>query len=60
MNLFGFSSGDIWGLLILAVILFVIWLVLKFVFKMTMGVLKMGCLVGVLIMAAAALLIWLI
>jgi hypothetical protein len=60
MNLLGFTSGDIWGLLILAVIIFVIWLVLKFVLKMTVGVLKMGCLVGVLIMAAAVLIMWLI
>lgn len=60
MNILGFTSGDLIGLLILAVIVIVILFVLKFVFKMAFGVLKMGCLVGVLIVAAAALLMWLI
>lgn len=60
MNILGFTSGDLFGLLILAVIIIVILFVLKFVMKMAFGVVKMGCLIGVLILAAAALLLWLI
>jgi len=60
MNILGFTSGDLIGLLILAVIVIVILFVLKFVFKMAFGVVKMGCFVGVLIVAAVALLLWII
>jgi hypothetical protein len=60
MNILGFTTGDLIGLLILAIVIGVIWLALKFFLKMTAGVLKMGCLVGVLIFAAVVLLIWLI
>jgi hypothetical protein len=60
MNILGFTTGDLIGLLILAIVIGAIWLGLKFVLKMTAGVLKMGCLVGVLIVAAVALLLWLI
>ena len=60
MNILGFTSGDLIGLLILAIIILVILFVLKFVLKMAFGVVKMGCLVGVLIVAAAALFMWLI
>lgn len=58
MNLLGFTSGDLIGLFILAVIIFVIIVALKFFLKMTLGVVKMGCLVGVLIMIGAAFLFW--
>ena len=60
MNILGFTSGDIIGLLILAVVIIVILFVLKFVLKMAFGVVKMGCFVGVLIVAAVALLLWII
>ena len=60
MNILGFSSGDLIGLVILAIIIIVILFVLKFVLKMAFGVIKMGCLVGVLIVAAVALLLWII
>jgi len=60
MNILGFTSGDLIGLLILAVIVIIILFVLKFVFKMAFGVVKMGCFVGVLIVAAVALLLWII
>ena len=60
MNILGFTSGDLIGLLILAVIVIVILFVLKFVFKLAFGVLKIGCFVGVLIVAAVALLLWII
>lgn len=58
MNIF--TSGDLIGLLVLAGIIIVVLVALKFFFKMTVGVMKMGCLVGVLIIAAVALLMWLI
>ncbi len=60
MDILGFTSGDLIGLLVLAVIIIVILVVLKFVLKMAFGVIKMGCLVGVLILVGAALLLWLI
>lgn len=60
MNILNFSSGDLTGLFILAIIILVILFVLKFVMKMAFGVMKMGCLVGVLIVAAAAFFMWLI
>lgn len=60
MNILGFTSGDLFGLFILAVIIIVILVVLKFVFKMAMGVVKMGCLIGILIVVGVALLLWLI
>ena len=60
MSILGFTSGDLIGLFVLAVIILVILFVLKFVLKMAFGVIKMGCLVGVLIVAAVALLLWII
>jgi hypothetical protein len=60
MNILGFTTGDLIGLVIVAIIVAVILIVLKFVLKMAVGVLKMGCLVGVLIFVAAAILLWLL
>lgn len=59
MNILGFTTGDLIGLFILALIIIVIIVGLKFVLKMTVGVVKMGCLVGILIMIGAGLLFWL-
>ncbi|NHZ72039.1 MAG: hypothetical protein GWP17_03015 [Aquificales bacterium] len=63
MNILGilnFSDGDLLGLVILAIVIIVILFVLKFVLKMAFNVVKMGCFVGVLIIAAVALLLWII
>lgn len=60
LGILGFSDLDLWGLAIAAIIILVILFALKFVFKMAFNVVKMGCLVGVLIIAGIALLLWLI
>ncbi len=60
MNVLGFTSVDLTGLFILAIIILVILFVMKFVMKMAFGVVKMGCLIGILIVAAVALFMWLI
>lgn len=60
MSILGFSPEDLIGLLVLAVIIIIILFVLKFVLKMAFGVVKLGCFLGVLIVAGVALLLWLI
>ncbi|MBE2222984.1 MAG: hypothetical protein IAF02_15680 [Anaerolineae bacterium] len=60
MNILGLTSVDLNTLLIAAIIIAGIIFALKFVFKMAAGVIKMGCLVGILIFAGIVLLLWLI
>ena len=60
MNIVGYTSGDLMGLLVLAAVVVVILFILRFVLKMAFNVIRLGCLGGILAIAAVALLLWVI
>jgi hypothetical protein len=60
MGIFGLAGDRLLILVGLAVILFVVLIILKFVFKLTMNFVKLGCLGIFVILAIASILLWML
>ncbi len=58
MDLLPFAAGDLTTLVILAVVLLVVLLALRVMFKLTATLFRLGCLVIAFIVGAVALLIY--